>query len=231
MKMKPIILILLITIWGLIMFSCDSYVSLFDGESLTNWKIPDGDNGHWKVADGIIDYDGKSEAEGDKNLWTEKEFANFILKVDWRFPREPVEEEVPIVLPDGSYALNEDSTQKTVKVLDAGDSGIYLRGNSKSQINIWCWPIGSGEIWGYRTDKNQPPEVRKAATPLKCADKPLGEWNTFVITMIDDRVTVELNGERVIDNCQLPDVPEKGRIALQHHGDPIQFRNIMLREL
>ena len=229
--MKPIILILLITIWGLIMFSCDSYVSLFDGESLTNWKIPDGDNGHWKVADGIIDYDGKSEAEGDKNLWTEKEFANFILKVDWRFPREPVEEEVPIVLPDGSYALNEDSTQKTVKVLDAGDSGIYLRGNSKSQINIWCWPIGSGEIWGYRTDRNMPPEVRRAATPMFNADNPAGRWNRFEITAVGEKVTVAVNGQTVIREARLPGLPERGPIALQHHGDHVQFANIYIKEL
>ena len=30
------------------------------------------------------------------------------------------------------------------KIEKAGDSGIYVRGNSKSQVNIWCWPIGSG---------------------------------------------------------------------------------------
>ena len=40
-----------------------------------------------------------------------------------------------------------------VEVADAGDSGIYLRGSSKSQVNIWCWPIGSGEVYGYRTDE------------------------------------------------------------------------------
>ena len=49
-----------------------------------------------------------------------------------------------------------------------GDSGIYLRGSSKSQVNIWCWPIGSGEVYGYRTDASQPPEMRRilAATMI-----------------------------------------------------------------
>jgi hypothetical protein len=63
------------------------------------------------------------------------------------------------------------------------------------------------------------------------ADKPIGEWNRFRITMRGDRLTVVLNGKTVIDNAQLPGVPVRGPIALQHHGDPIQFANIYVREL
>lgn len=112
-----------------------------------------------------------------------------------------------------------------------GDSGIYLRGTSKAQVNIWCNALGSGEVYGYRTDRNQPEEVRKAATPLKKADKPVGQWNTFVITLKGERLTVVLNGEVVISNARLPGVPKSGPIALQHHGNPIEFRNILIREL
>jgi hypothetical protein len=114
---------------------------------------------------------------------------------------------------------------------DAGDSGIYLRGSSKSQVNIWCWPIGSGEVYGYRTDRRQPASVRAAVTPRKKADKPIGQWNRFILTMRGDRLTVNLNGEVVIENAQLPGVPARGPIALQHHGDPIEFANIFIREL
>ena len=46
------------------------FTSLFNGKDLTNWKIPGGDNGHWKVVNGVIDYDALSEATEDKNLWT-----------------------------------------------------------------------------------------------------------------------------------------------------------------
>jgi hypothetical protein len=116
-------------------------------------------------------------------------------------------------------------------VLDAGDSGIYLRGNSKSQINMWCWPIGSGEVYGYRNDKNQPAEVRAGVTPRVKADNPLGQWNRFIITMKGDRLTVVLNGKEVLAGAQLPGVPAKGPIALQHHGDPIEFANIYIKEL
>jgi hypothetical protein len=49
--------------------------------------------------------------------------------------------------------------------------------------------------------------------------------------MRGDRLTVDLNGVTVIENAQLPGVPARGPIALQHHGDPIEFANIFIKEL
>ena len=74
-------------------------------------------------------------------------------------------------------------------------------------------------------------EIRAALTPKVKADKALGEWNRFRITMKGDRLTVVLNGKVVIENAQLPGIPERGPIALQHHGDPIQFPNLYIKEL
>jgi len=181
------------------------FTALFNGKDFTGWQARQGKaeseeekakwQQHWKVEDGIIKFDGKGPT-----LWTSNKFKDFVLTVDWRFPKP-------------------------------GDSGIYLRGSSKSQVNIWCSPMGSGEVWGYRTDNRQPEEVRKACTPIKSMDKPVGEWNTFVITISGDRLTVELNGEVVIKNAQLPGVPPEGEIALQRHGSPIDFRNICIKQL
>ncbi len=204
--------------------------SLYNGLDLRGWKQTQGHQGHWKAKNWVLDYDGKSEAK-DKNLWTQEEFENFTLIVDWRLPPEDGTEQVPVILPDGSQATDSSGKDMTASVPAAGDSGIYLRGSSKSQINIWNWPIGSGEIWGYRTDKNMPPEVRKAATPIAKADNPIGRWNRFEITVIDDRVNVVLNGKEVIRWAQLPGMPKRGPIALQHHGDPVQFANIYIKEL
>jgi len=122
------------------------------------------------------------------------------------------------------------------------DSGIYLRGSSKSQVNIWCWPIGSGEVYGYRTDASMPPAVRAAVTPKRNADRDIGQWNTFEITLRRDRLTVILNGIEVIGDAELPGVPARGPIALQHHGEKkggvwtappslVQFRNVSIKEL
>ena len=99
-------------------------------------------------------------------------------------------------------------------IVPDSDSGILLRGEGKCQANIWGWPIGSGEVYGYRMDKNMPPEVRRGVTPLVNADKNIGEWNTFKITMKGNRMTVELNDILVIDNALLPGLPPSGRIGL-----------------
>jgi len=219
------------------------FTPLFNGRDLSGWKVPDGDGGHWKVLNGVIDYDAQSEAKGDKNLWTEKEFKDFTLRLDWRIKETTGLYPVPTVLPDGTHKEGPDGKDIITPTPNA-DSGIYLRGSSKAQLNIWCWPIGSGEVYGYRMDKNQPPEVRAGVTPKVRADKPVSEWNTFEITMKGDRLTVVLNGKTVLDRAQLPGVPEKGPIALQHHGGKnaktgemspasslLQFRNISIKEL
>ena len=220
------------------------FTALFNGKDLSGWKVPEGDNGHWKVVDGVIDYDARSEGRGDKCLWTKRSFGDFVLRVDWRLKTDPgFQHPVPIILPDGSHKKGPDGKEVTV-VIDDVDSGIYLRGSSKSQVNIWMWPIGSGEVYGYRTDRKMPPGVRAAVTPKKNADWPRWEWNTFEITMKGDRLWVKLNGEEVITNAELPGVPREGPIALQHHGSYntrtgqwtgppslVQFRNIAIKEL
>ncbi|TVR74534.1 MAG: DUF1080 domain-containing protein [Marinilabiliales bacterium] len=215
---------------------------LFNGKDFTGWIVPEGDNGHWQVIDGVIDYDALSEAPGDKNLWTRDSYSDFVLKMDWRIKETPfINHNVPIIRPDGTHQLNADGEVIRISVPDS-DSGVYLRGTSKAQVNIWTWPIGSGEVYGYRMDQNMPPEVRAGVTPSMMADNHIGEWNTFEITMKGDRLTVVLNGHTVIENAQLPGVPESGPIALQHHGrmvdgewvsspSLVQFRNISIKEL
>lgn len=56
---------------------------LFPGQEFSGWKAPEGDGGHRKVFDGVIDYDARSEAAGNKSLWTQQEFGGFVLRVDW----------------------------------------------------------------------------------------------------------------------------------------------------
>jgi hypothetical protein len=218
------------------------FVPLFNGKDLAGWRVPAGDNGHWKVVGGVIDYDAESEAPGDKSLWTEKEYGDFVLRVDWRIKDTPyVNPNVHIVRPDGSSKRDAKGKPVLMAVPDS-DSGIYLRGESKAQVNIWAWPVGSGEVYGYRTDDKMPASVRAGVTPRKLADRNIGEWNTFEITVGGNRLTVVLNGETVLDKAELPGLPARGRIALQHHGSKkdgvwtsppalVQFRNIAIKEL
>lgn len=218
------------------------FTSLFNGKDFTGWKVPAGDGGHWKVVDGVIDYDAESQAAEDKNLWTVGEYANFVLRVEWRIKETPyINPNVPIIRYDGTHKKGPDGKEIKLAVPDS-DSGIFLRGASKSQVNIWCWPIGSGEVYGYRMDEKMPAAVRAGVTPKANADKDVGEWNAFEITMKGDRLSVVLNGITVIENAQLPGVPAKGAIALQHHGQKkdgawtgppalVQFRNLSVKEL
>jgi hypothetical protein len=220
----------------------EGWTALFNGRDLGGWKIPAGDNGHWKAVDGVIDYDALSEAPGEKDLWTERRFQNFALRFEWRAKQYAGRYPMPTVLPDGSHQT--DAAGKVILTERPNfDSGVYLRGSSKSQVNLWGWPVGSGEVYGYRTDPAMPAAVRAGVTPKVAADRPVGEWNRMEITMRGDRLTVVLNGQTAIENAQLPGVPASGPIGLQHHGgrNPdgtlngasslVQFRNLYIREL
>jgi hypothetical protein len=218
------------------------FVALFNGRDLSGWEVPHGDGGHWKVADGVIDYDAQSEARGDKSLWSEREYGDFVLRVDWRLKEAPfINNHVPYILPDGTHARDVMGKELRLSLPDA-DSGILLHGSSHHQINIWCWPIGSGEMYGIRTNSRTDPELRAAVTPRTQADKPVGQWNRFEITVRGDNVAVVLNDKPVIPGAATGDLPRRGRIGLQHHGGKrdgkwtgppslVQFKNIFLKEL
>lgn len=189
---------------------------LFDGEGLAGWTTKK--DGHWTVSNGVLMYDGKGD-----HLWTKGSYKDFTMVFDWRWSARGKVMDRPILGRDGN-----DTGQK-VRVQEL-DSGIYLRGKPKSQVNLWNWPIGSGEVWGYRTDKNMSAEVRAAVTPKVKADRPLGEWNRMIITMKGDKLTVGLNGLTVIEDATLPGVDPEGPIALQQHGSALDFANLWIKE-
>ncbi len=120
------------------------------------------------------------------------------------------------------------------RITKKGDSGIYLRGSP--QVQIWDTSrvevgaqVGSGGLYNNKINP---------ANPTKVADNPVGEWNTFRIKMVGDKVTVFLNGELVVDNVilenywdrSLPIFPKEA-IELQAHGTDLAFRDIYVQEL
>jgi hypothetical protein len=218
------------------------FVALFNGRDFTGWTLPEGDNGHWRIVDGVIDYDAESEAKGNKDLWSDREFMDFVLRVDWRIKETPfLDPKIMYILPDGTQARDIHGKPHRF-TLPNSDSGILLRGSDKYQVNILCWPVGSGEMYGVRTDPKASAELRAAATPRTQADKPVGEWNTFEIAVRGNTVKVVLNGVQVIPGADIPDLPPGGRIGLQHHGlkkdgqwaqapSLLQFKNIFIKEV
>lgn len=119
------------------------------------------------------------------------------------------------------------------KILAQGDSGIYLRGSP--QVQIWdpaspsAAGIGSGGLFN---------NAKNPKDPLVKADRPIGEWNTFWIKIVGDRVTVKLNDQLVVDNVVMENywerekpLPATGQIELQNHGNTLYFKNIYVKEL
>lgn len=114
------------------------------------------------------------------------------------------------------------------------DAGIYLRGTP--QVQIWDTTrhdvgaeVGSGGL--YNNQKYQ-------STPSQVADNKLGEWNSFHIVMVGEKVTVYLNGIKVVDNVPLENYWDRKQgifpveqIELQAHGSLTYFRDIYVREL
>lgn len=201
--------------------------------SLDGWDVKPWHEGHWVMKDGVIDYDGQATGERppDNCLWSKEDYGDFTLYLEWRQNMTPRLKAHPIVLWNGDFLLDDKGRRVTRARPDAGDSGVYLRGTVKGQINIWSQEQGSGELTGYRKDASLPQSVRRAAIPLTNADRPFGEWNAMLVNVQGSVITIEVNGETVIDQLALPGLPERGPIALQHHGrDTIQFRKIWIRE-
>ncbi|MCH8830114.1 MAG: DUF1080 domain-containing protein [Planctomycetes bacterium] len=119
------------------------------------------------------------------------------------------------------------------KIKKAGDSGIYLRGTP--QVQIWDTQarsqnaVGSGGLFNNKKNPSK---------PLVAADKPVGQWNTFRIRMVGERVSIWLNGTLVVKDTVLENYWERdkpiyktGQIELQNHGNTLYFRNVYIKEL
>ena len=111
------------------------------------------------------------------------------------------------------------------------NSGVYLRGRYEIQIlDGYDIPLdvhSQGALYGF-------------IVPAVKADKPAGEWQTYEITLIANRVTVIMNGTKIIDNGEVPgitggalDAHEKapGPIMLQGDHGKVQFRKVRLTPL
>lgn len=202
----------------------EGFVALFNGKDLTGWK---------GLVKAPLDNPLKRAAASPEDLTKAQADANEDMLKHWA-----VEDGVLVFDGKGrSLATAKDYGDFELwvdwKIKPAGDSGIYLRGTP--QVQIWdpssatAKGVGSGGLYNNKTNPNKPTSV---------ADKPIGEWNTFKITMIGDKVTVKLNDEVVVDNVALENFWDykqplfsTGQIELQNHGNTLYFKNIYLREI
>ena len=195
------------------------FKALFNGKDLTGWQGLVPINKRAKMS---ADDRAKAQKAADDKILPHWKVENGVIVYDGKG------DNLQTVQDFGDFELFCDW-----KIEAGGDSGLYLRGNP--QVQIWDIngknnpkKIGSGGL--YNNQKNP-------SNPLVVADNPAGEWNTFHIKMVGDKVTIKLNGKLVVDNTTLENywdrsqpLPDRGPIELQHHGDRLWFKNIYLKE-
>jgi len=189
----------------------EGFVSLFDGKTLEGWQ---GSTKGYVIEDGTI----ICRPDGGGNLYTEKEYANFVFRFE--FKQSPgANNGVGIRTPmqgDPAYVGME------IQILD--DSSDRYKGVADWQRH--------GSVYGIVAAK-------------RGHLKPVGEWNTEEITCDGRKIKVVLNGEIIVDaNLDEASTPktldgkdhpglknEKGHIAFCGHGTRVDFRNIEIKEL
>lgn len=202
------------------------YEVLFDGRSLHKWT---GNTTNYVPLDGTIDVTATYGGSG--NLYTVGEYGDFILRFEFRFLTEGVNNGIGIRTPMGVDAAFHGME---IQILDH-DAPIY-KGISDYQQH--------GSVYGVIP-----------AERVKFGE--LGEWNTEEIRAVGDRITVTVNGRVILDGnireaCQGHNVSEdgskvnpytadhrnhpglfnkSGHIGLLGHGAGIQFRNLRVLDL
>lgn len=203
----------------------EGFVSLFNGKDLTGWK-------------GLVANPIARAKMSAAELSKAQQKADEAMRRDWKV-------ENGLLVFDGTGYDNLCSVKQygdfemyiDWKLDPAGkeaDAGVYLRGTP--QVQIWDTArtnvgaqVGSGGLYNNKSNQSKPSKV---------ADNPLGEWNSFYIKMVGDRVTVKLNGITVTDDVILENYWDRKQpifpieqIELQAHGSKVYYRDIYIREL
>jgi hypothetical protein len=191
------------------------FQSLFDGQSLTGWKLMDQKGEGYGVTNGVL----FCAQGGGGNLMTEKEYGNFVLRFEFKL-EDGSNNGVGIRAPlEGDAAYN----GMEIQILDEGAADRGKWGKLKPEQY-------HGSIYGVVAAK-------------KGALRPPGEWNTEEITAQGRRIKVIVNGITILDT-DLNDVNdpmkiakhpglfrERGHIGFLGHNDYIEFRNIRIKQL
>jgi len=189
------------------------FVPLFDGKSLDGWQIVGQKGSGYVVEKGLL----VCPADGGGNLFTTKEYANFILRFEFR-------------LFEGSYngigiraPLEGDAAYQGMEIQILDDGAARYQGKLRpAQYH--------GSIY----------DVIPARQGFK---RPTGEWNSEEITAKGRSIVVILNGTTIVDanldTVRDPAVLKKhpglartsGHIGLLGHGTRVEFRNFRIQEL
>jgi hypothetical protein len=191
------------------------FTTLFDGKTLNGWKLVKKKGEGYQVKDGVI-CSVKGEAA---NLFTEKEYADFVLRFEFK-------------LEDGS---NNGLGIRSPLTGDAAYLGMEL------QILEEAGALRGKH--GKLRDEQYHGSIYDLVAAKRGAMKPAGEWNTQEVTAKGRHIKVVLNGKTIVnaDLNKLTDAEklmkhpgvfrERGHIGFLGHNDYAEFRNIRIKEL
>jgi hypothetical protein len=191
----------------------EGFQPIFNGEDLTGWKFMEKRGDGYFVENGML----VCPSGGGGNLFTEKEYSNFVLRFEFRIEKDG-NNGVGIRAPlEGNAAYD----GMEIQIID--DLGEKYAGKLKE----WQY---HGSLYGVVPAK-------------RGAVKPAGEWNQEEIVCDGRKVKVTVNGQVVVD-VNLDDIkdPEvlkehpglqrpSGHIGFLGHGSRVEFRNIRVKEL
>ena len=186
---------------------------LFDGKTLNGWTLVKGHGPGYIVKDGII----VCPKEGGGNLYTEAEYANFILRFEFKL----------------SAGGNNGIGIRSPLTGDAAYQGmeIQILDHDDAQYKGWLKPAQHhGSVYDV--------------IPAKTGHlKPVGEWNSEEIAIDGRKIAIRLNGATILD-ANLDDVKDAevlkthpglaratGHIGLLGHGSLVEFRNMRIKTL
>ena len=150
-------------------------------------------------------------------LYTKKNFSNFTLSFEWRWPSSGEGGKGGVLL---RMAGEHKIWPKSLEVqLNAGQAGDF-------------WALDGFSLTGApeRTERVTHKQYGELihVTSLLAIERPAGEWNQGSVTLKDGKVTVRMNGKLVNEASGCDASP--GKILLTSEGSAIQFRKIQLQE-
>jgi hypothetical protein len=191
----------------------EGFTALFNGKDLSGWKVNEGGKMDvWGAEKGLLYVQGG----GGGWLMTEKEYADFEVRLEFKMPEK-------------------------------GNSGVALRSPMKGDPAYAGMEIQLlDDVWHKKNyeelrDTQLTGSIYDVVPPSKDVLKPVGEWNKITIIAKGRKVTIELNGTKIVDadldehKDKFEKHPglkaEKGHLGLQSHDGRVEFRNLYVKPL
>jgi hypothetical protein len=189
------------------------FTNLFNGKDLTGWS-EFGDPEGWRAEDGVL-----AGVSGIGWLGTEREYGDFELQLQYRL--QPGGN-------SGVYFRTFDDAPRGGEGLPEGFFEVQLLDDAAEEYqNLKDWQR-NGALYGL-------------AAPMTHPDAPAAQWNNLSLRAVGSRVTVTLNGQKVIDadldtlksmaTYPIDTKRRRGRIGLEHHPNTVEFREIRIKDL